>query len=294
MLRNNPKTEFTSGRKIRGIIILLILAMTVLLQAGTPVRVMTFNIRYNNPKDGPNAWPNRIEMVASMIRFHKADIVGLQEALLGQLQDLQAQLPEYTWVGVGRDDGAEKGEFTAILYKKDTFELDKHNTFWLSETPDKPSKSWDASLPRIATWGKFQDRRSDSIFFVFNTHFDHRGEIARQESAKLLVGKAYEIAGANAFVVTGDFNAKPDSKPYHNIVAGSQKLVDARDVSLTPPHGPSSTFNGFGPLYLEGRLIDYVFIRPGLEVRSHGTLSETMAGRYPSDHLPVIAEIVIP
>jgi endonuclease/exonuclease/phosphatase family metal-dependent hydrolase len=275
-------------RNIR--VILLLLIQTGVVMATTPTRVMTFNIRYNNPQDGPNAWPHRIEMVASMIRFHKADIVGLQEALLGQLNDLQEQLPEYTWFGAGRDDGDKKGEFSAILYKPADFELLKQSTFWLSETPNTPGKGWDAMLPRVVTWGRFRHKESKNIFYIFNTHFDHRGEMARRESAKLLVRKVSEIAEDSPFVVTGDFNSDPDSKPYDII---TNKLVDSRKVSRQPPHGPVSTSTGFRNIDPERQPIDYVFVKPGLQVLSHGTLSDTMHGRFPSDHLPVIAEILI-
>ena len=150
-------------------------------------KVMTFNIRLNTPVDGPNQWPHRKTFAASMIRFHHADITGLQEAMKDQVDDLTALLPEYDWFGIGRDDGKEAGEFMAIFYRKDRFEVLEQSTFWLSETPETVSKGWDAMCFRVVTWGKFKDKVTGKIFFLFNTHFDHVCEIARRESAKLLL-----------------------------------------------------------------------------------------------------------
>ncbi len=148
---------------------------------------MTFNIRVDVPSDSLNSWPYRKAKAASMIRFHQADIVGLQEALAGQLEDLAAGLPDYDWFGVGRDDGHDQGEFMAIFYLKKRFQVIKQSTFWLSETPQIPGKGWDAACNRIVTWGEFKDNITGKVFYHFNTHFDHMGEIARQESAKLLL-----------------------------------------------------------------------------------------------------------
>ncbi|HKG22279.1 MAG TPA: endonuclease/exonuclease/phosphatase family protein, partial [Blastocatellia bacterium] len=155
-----------------------------------PVRVMSFNIRYNNAEDKENAWPNRKRMAASMFRFHHVDIAGIQEALKGQIDDLELLLPGFAWCGVGRSDGKAEGEFSAILYRKERFKLLESSTFWLSETPEVAgSKGWDASLPRIVTWARFRDTQSKQTFFVFNTHFDHRGSRARAESARLLLAR---------------------------------------------------------------------------------------------------------
>jgi len=142
------------------------------------INAMSFNIRYNNPGDGENAWPYRKEMVAETIRFHKVDIAGLQEALHGQVKDLEALLPEYGWFGVGRDDGRQEGEYTPVFYLKSRFRILNQSTFWLSENPDKPGKGWDAACPRIATWGKIEDTLTKTAFFFFNTHLDHVGKIA--------------------------------------------------------------------------------------------------------------------
>jgi endonuclease/exonuclease/phosphatase family metal-dependent hydrolase len=309
------------------------------------LRVMTFNIRYDNPRDGENVWPNRREKVASMIRLHGADIAGLQEALKNQIDELAKLLPAYDWIGVGRNDGKDAGEFTPIFFRRDRVELVEKNTFWLSETPQTAgSRSWDAALPRIVTWAKFRKRdgvsRSDALrrngdlsrsaadapqsgekdrshaergnesdgdeFYVFNTHFDHLGAVARLESALLLRNKAAEIAGELPFVVIGDFNCTETSPPYAMLTSErvvfpperkpppmlAKPLVDARGISRHPHHGPLTTWNGFQAL-VPGRKIDHIFVRGRVDVLAHAVLADHWDGRFPSDHLPVLAEIVV-
>jgi endonuclease/exonuclease/phosphatase family metal-dependent hydrolase len=264
------------------------------------LRVMTFNIRYDEPRDKENAWPNRKELVASMIRFHHADLVGLQEALKRQIDDLQRLLPEYAWVGVGRDDGKVGGEFSAIFYRKSRFINLARATFWLSETPDVPSKGWDAAYPRIVTWVKLKDNATGKTFFQFNTHFDHRGVRAREEGGRLLLQQIDKIAGRLPAVVTGDFNFKEDTVGYQILTgknpakdSGSHAVLqDARYLSKGGHHGPTSTFNEFKSLVPDMK-IDYVLIKGKVRVLQHGALSDTWNGRFPSDHLPVLAEVVI-
>lgn len=255
------------------------------------LRVMTFNIRYNNPGDGEDAWPNRREMAASMIRFHDADVAGLQEALKGQIDDLQELLPNYAWTGVGRADGEEAGEFSPIFFRVDRLELLRDDTFWLSETPAVPgSKSWDAAIERIATWAVFRDRVTDEEIFVLNTHFDHIGEEAREESAELIVARLDSLAGGRPVVVTGDFNTTPQTAPYVTLTGGM--LQDAMTVSQHPHHGPTSTWNGFEAI-VPNRRIDYIFVNQGFQVIEHGILADTWEDRFPSDHLPVLAEVAV-
>ena len=260
-------------------------------------RVMTFNIRYDEPRDNQNAWPNRKQLVASMILFHHADIVGVQEALKSQLVDLGQLLPEYSWVGVGRADGKDGGEFSAIFYRKTRFKSLENATFWLSETPQVASTGWDAALPRIVTWSRLQDLQTSKTFFVFNTHFDHRGERARTESARLLLARIGQIAGELPVVVTGDFNFTESAEGYQvltgkNANSSRSVLRDARYISERQHHGPTSTFNDFKAL-VPGRTIDFVFVKGTIHVLQHGALSDTWDGRFPSDHIPVLAEIVI-
>jgi endonuclease/exonuclease/phosphatase family metal-dependent hydrolase len=265
-------------------------------QDAAPLRVMTFNIRYNNPGDGANAWPRRRDWVAEIIRDRRVDVAGMQEARPEQIDDLEERLPEFGWYGVGRDDGRRGGEHTPIFYRKDRLELLDQGSFWLSEQPDEPgSKSWDSSLPRVASWAKLKDRARGRTFFAVNTHFDHRGEEARRESAMLMLRKIPEIAGDAPVMLTGDFNCRPDSAPYALLTgtaddASRAALLDARKISDAPPAGPKSTWNGFNEI-VEGNIIDYIFVTPGIRILSHTTIDETRDGRFPSDHLPVLAEV---
>ena len=260
-------------------------------EAPDGLRVMSFNIRYNNPDDGVHAWPNRKDRVASVIRFHQADVAGLQEALIGQIRDLEQRLPGYAWVGVGRDDGEETGEFSPIFYRTGRLELLSHDTFWLSATPDAAgSQSWDAALPRIVTWARFRDRQTDRTFYHLNTHFDHRGEEARLESARLITQRVEARAEGAPAVVTGDFNATPDDPPYAVL---ADALTDAH-VAVDAPHGPPGTFSSFEVGNEQNRRIDYVFTAHGVTVERFGTLTDQWHGHYPSDHLPVLAEVQLP
>lgn len=257
-------------------------------------RVMTFNIRYNNPGDSLNAWPHRRDGVGTLIRFHDPDLLGLQEAQRNQLDDLQRLLPGYAWFGLPRNDGGPGDEYSAILYRTDRFELLGQGTFWLSETPEVArSRGWDAALPRIATWGRFRDRVTGRTVLHVNTHFDHMGVRAREESARLLRGWLGRNAGSLPVVVTGDFNAGPGSAPIQLLVDASAtpRLRDALEVSLDPPYGPSSTWNGFRAIE-PGRRIDFVFVGDRVRVLEHAILAETLDGvHFPSDHLPVLAEV---
>ena len=263
---------------------------------GKSLRVMTFNIRYDEPRDGDNAWTNRKTKVAAVIRFHKADLIGVQEAQSNQLKDLEKLLPDFAWCGVGRTDGKTDGEFSAIFYRISRFKLIETKTFWLSETPEKTgSRGWDANLPRIVTWAKFRDLKTKKIFFQFNTHFDHIGADARINSSKLLLARIPKIAGNFPFVVTGDFNANEETDVYKILTgkkdAGKFKLTDARYVSINGHFGGNSTFNEFKEL-IPAMKIDYIFVGKTAQVLEHGVLSDRWDGLWASDHLPVLAEIV--
>jgi endonuclease/exonuclease/phosphatase family metal-dependent hydrolase len=264
--------------------------------APEPLRVMTFNIRYDNPRDGVNAWPNRKDWVASLIRFHGADAVGVQEALLRQLGDLDARLPGWARVGVGRTDGREAGEFSAILFRTDRLEPLESGTFWLSPTPEVPgSKGWDAAIERVATWARFRDRRTGCRYLHLNTHFDHLGEQARQESARLIRRRLPELAAGLPVIVTGDLNATPSSAAYRiftrDTIAGAiPPLADAYAVSRTGHYGPNSSWTEFKAID-PGHRIDYVLVSPGVDVLAHGVLTDSWEGRFPSDHMPVLATV---
>ena len=258
----------------------------------SPLRVMSFNIRYDNPGDGEHRWANRRPLVASVVRFHEVDLLGVQEALDHQVRQLAEDLPGMDWTGVGRDDGKAAGEYAAIFYNRERLEVRAHGTFWLSPTPEAAgSKGWDAALPRIATWARFRDRAGGGEFLAVNTHFDHRGEQARRESARLLVERATALADGLPVVITGDFNSEPDSQAYRTMAAA---LQDARSAAPGGPFGPEGTFGTFVPHAGPAPRIDYIFLSEGVAARRSGTLSYQWAGRHASDHFPVYAEVVLP
>lgn len=260
------------------------------------LNVMTFNIRYNTVADSLNAWPYRKDKAASQILFHDVTVLGVQEALHEQVVDLQQRLTSFKYVGKGRDDGKQKGEYAAIFYDTTRLQLLETQTFWLSEQPTVPgSKGWDAAITRIVTWAKFKDRKTKKQFYAFNTHFDHMGKTARKESAALLLSKVKEIAGSYPSVVTGDFNAQPSDEPIQVITdsANPDHLTDSKSISITPHYGPAGTFNGFKQKEATDQPIDYIFVKNGGRVLKHATLSQSWEGRFSSDHFPVLAVIVL-
>lgn len=264
--------------------------------AQPPLHVMTFNVRYNTPRDSLNAWPYRKDKVVSQILFHQAHIVGVQEALHEQMMDMQRGLPQYKFVGVGRDDGKQGGEYSAIFYDTTRLQMLHTETFWLSEQPNVPgSKSWDAAITRIVTWARFRDKRTRKVFYVFNTHFDHIGKIARRESAKLLLQKVQAVAGKTSTIVTGDFNAIPADEPIQILTttANTFHLINTTAISQQPHYGPTGTFNGFTQRELTNEPIDHIFVTKGIKVLQHATLSQTWQGRFSSDHFPVLAVVVL-
>ncbi len=266
------------------------------LMAQKPLHVLTFNIRYDNPKDAPNDWPNRKDKVTSQILFHEADIIGLQEALHNQLQDMEKGMPGYKFTGVGRDDGEQKGEYSCIFYNSKRLELLASETFWLSETPTVAgSKSWDAAITRVVTWARFKDKQTKKIFYHFNTHFDHIGQVARRESAKMLLKAVDSIAGKTPAVITGDFNAQPTDEPIRVIMDANNplKLTDSKAISATGHYGPAGTFNAFQAKEQAGEPIDYIFLKGNWKVLQHASLSQTWGGLFSSDHFPVFARLLL-
>ncbi|PHS02329.1 MAG: endonuclease [Blastopirellula sp.] len=261
------------------------------------VRAMSFNIRYDNPRDGENAWPHRKHLVADVVIDFKADVVGMQEVVKHQAEYLAENLGEhgFKWFGVGRDDGKDKGEFAPIFYNAKKYTVLDRGYFWLSETPDViGSKSWDAAITRIATWLKLQDKESKKEFFVFNTHFDHRGRQSRFKSAQLLSSKLVEIAGSTPAVLLGDFNCLPDSDPYRTITAlpANVRVAPLRDAFTLAKtkKGPETTWSGFKEV-TPNRRIDFIFVHGNQNVIHHEIIDRTVNGRFPSDHLPLVAEL---
>jgi endonuclease/exonuclease/phosphatase family metal-dependent hydrolase len=270
--------------------ILLLTLLVPIFVFAQQMNIMTFNIRYSTENDGINAWSNRIEMVNGLIHYHEPDIFGLQEALISQIEDIEKSLPDYSWFGVGRDDGEKAGEFSPVFFNKTKFILIKNGTFWLSETPDKPSMGWDASFNRVVTWGKFKSKVTGKQFLVFNTHFDHQGDEARKNSAILIKEKIQEISKGEGLpvILTGDLNLEPDSEPIGLI---KTFMKDSRDITETKIYGPTGTFNGFDWNANLDRRIDYVFVRGGIKVLKYAVISDSKDQRWPSDHLPVFVKV---
>lgn len=253
---------------------------------------MTYNIRYATVNDGDNQWEKRKEYLSEQLLFHAPDIFGIQEGLAQQVNYLDESLVDYTFVGVGRDDGKAKGEYCAIFYNKEKFQLLGDQTFWLSKTPDKVSKGWDAAYERICTYAFFMDKTTGNNFWVFNVHFDHIGEVARENSAKLIVEKIKEVNKDELPVfILGDFNLNEKSKA---IVYLSSQYNDSRQISLGKPFGPFGTFTGFefhGPV--KDR-IDYIFCsKEIITVKKYVVLTDSKDQRYPSDHFPVMIQAKI-
>lgn len=255
-----------------------------------PIIAASYNIRQKNNHDGVNSWDNRKETVKELVRFHEFDIYGTQEGFLDQLKAL-CEVEEFAYTGHGREDGIDKGEHSAILYKKDRFDLLGSGDFWLRETPEQPGLGWDATCcNRICSWGKFKDRETSKIFYFFCVHFDHQGVVARVESGKLMVKKIKEIAGNYPAICVGDLNSTPETEQVKTM---QTLLKDSRQVSKTKPYGPYGTFNGFkfdSPLT---ELIDYIFVSPSIEVLKYGVLTDNVDRRYPSDHLPIVTKLII-
>lgn len=256
----------------------------------TPIVAATYNIRMNNSGDGVNAWPNRAEWVRRLVRFHEWDIFGTQEGFRTQLDDL-AQMEEYAWIGVGRDDGIDKGEHSAIFYRRERFDLLDYGNFWLSQTPDIPSRGWDAAIKRICSWGRFRDRITRRVFYFFCAHYDHIGRKARVESSRLILAKIAAIAGDTPAIFVGDLNSAPGGEA---IAVFDGVMLDTFHATTAPPYGPAGTFQGFDWRRGDGGdRIDYIFCTPGTEVVKYGVLSDSQNKRFPSDHYPVMTEIVI-
>lgn len=266
----------------------------VAVVASEPLQVMSFNIRYDNPRDGLDNWKLRATKVASIFEKHEVQIAGLQEVQNHQLVWLKQALPKYGFVGVGRDDGKTKGEYAPVVFRKSDFRLVKTETIWLSETPHKVgSKGWDAALPRIATFAVLEHRVSGDSLLAGSVHYDHVGTLARKNSGKVIrafVAQMMEKNDLDGVLLIGDFNCLPESEPYKAIESGGYLLDSYR---LTEKRtGPNSTWSGFRAV-VPNRRIDYVFVNKMLSVNSHLIDPQKIDGRFPSDHLPVIVNLSV-
>jgi len=311
-----------SGFHVTALSLLLFIAATVVMPqvyASSPLipasqaeltsqqdsfRVMSFNIRYGSADDKENAWTLRRELVFNIISEYQPQLVGVQEALDFQLDEIIEKLPEYSYIGVGRDDGDKLGEFSAILYLKDRYNVISQDTFWLSDTPGiVNSKTWGNTLPRIVTWAKLEDTQLNRKLYMFNTHFDHRSQPSREKSAQLIVKRVlarddYTIPA----VITGDFNAGEYNSVIRYLIE-DQAITMSTGESLTNPQPFKDTFRTRNPEavkvgtanrfegYSVGEKIDYIFVSGHLSTTGAMIIRDNDQGRYPSDHFPVIADL---
>ncbi len=275
--------------KLRILIIPLLIMMSCSAPERESLEVMTYNIRYNNPDDGSFSWDSRKEMVFWLIEKYNPDILGVQEALQGQMDELDLALSGYRWAGAGRDDGNCQGEYVPVFYRKERFMLAEEGRFWLSEDPGVPgSMGWDAACTRMVTWIKLQEINTGYDYFVFNTHFDHVGEEARMKSARLLSDSIRSIASLAPVIITGDLNCGPDSDPL-NIL--SELFSDSRLLAIKKDSVSATTFVGFPADLTRSDIIDHIFISPHFGVDEYEIISDNAGGFFPSDHLPVRASL---
>ncbi|WP_460189620.1 endonuclease/exonuclease/phosphatase family protein [Urechidicola sp. KH5] len=253
---------------------------------------MSYNIRLDTPSDGENAWPKRKEALATQIAEVNPTILGIQEGMPHQVEFLSKKLNNYKRIGFGRD-GGNLGEYSAIYFNSKEVELLKENTFWLSTTPEKPSKSWDAAYPRICTYGLFKNKETNKFFWVFNTHFDHIGQQSRLKSTSIILNKIEELNDDDYPVfVIGDLNVTPQNEV---IDLFNQKLIDTYEASMETPKGSFGTFNGFDTTTPAINRIDYILADPAknIEIVSYEVLSDKIQNKFLSDHFAVLTKIML-
>lgn len=293
----NKFRQISGLHALKTVIPALILALSIAFNfsvvhaQSVTLNVLTYNIRLLNPGDAPNTWSARKKNVFALISAAKPDVFGLQEPVYEQLKDVEFAFPDYARVGVGRDDGKEAGEFSPLFFNEHKFKMLSSGTFWLSQTPAVAgSRGWDAACNRVVSWVQLKDYKEGKVFFVFCTHFDHMGEIARRNSAKFLLHAVDSLSGNNPVIVLGDFNSKPGSEPYTILTDESnpEHLLDARE-NCKKPAGPKYTFTGFKVGAQPGDRIDYIFLKNKVRVMSFRVNNKSDGNYYPSDHLPVSA-----
>ena len=254
------------------------------------LKLVTYNIRLDLESDGENKWSNRKDFWASQINFYEPDVFGIQEALPHQVTDIASALPEYSYVGIGRD-GIGKGESSNIFFKKDRFKMVQEKTFWLSETPEKISKGWDAALNRVCTYVLLKDNKTKKSFWVFNAHLDHIGEFARTNAIQLILSKIKEVNTKKLPVfVIGDFNTEPNEQRISDL---KKQMDDSYDISKQKPFGPNGTFNAFQYFEPVTKRIDYIFLSKNnpFKVLKYAILTDSKNLKFPSDHFPVLVEL---
>ncbi|MCH4551433.1 endonuclease/exonuclease/phosphatase family protein [Aestuariibaculum lutulentum] len=268
-------------------LLLSIVFTSLAIQAQTTV--MSFNIRYDNANDKANWWEYRKTEVAKLIDYYHPDFLGIQEGLHHQVTFIKDHMTNYDFIGVGRDDGKTKGEYSALFYDSSKYDVLKQDTFWLSETPEQISVGWDASMERICTYGLFKNRNTGEVIYIFNTHFDHIGPKAQEESSKLIL-KTIEQLGITKekLVVMGDLNSEPKSPPIQTL---KTKLNDGLETTSSPFYGPLGTFNNFDPMAELNKRIDYIFTKNATVLRYRHIDDRRINGLCVSDHLPVFVKL---
>jgi len=253
------------------------------------LNIGTYNLRNDNREDSlqGNGWGHRFPVMAQIIQFNDLDIFGTQEGKYNMLNDLAGAMPGYKWIGIGRDDGVKKGEYSAIFYKETRFKIVKQGNFWLSTITDRPNKGWDAALPRICTWAQFQDIKTGFKFYSFNIHMDHIGVLARKNSATLVLSKIKEMASGQPTIFTGDFNVDQHNESYAEVLS-TGVLRDC--FNLAPIKlANSNSFNAFKTDGPGDARIDHIFVTKDFDVKRYAILTNTYWGKLPSDHYPVVA-----
>ena len=282
---------FVMKKLNRLVVILFLLTVNGYNLCAQEIKLMSYNIRLDVASDGENRWDARKDKVAGLMNYYEADFIGAQEVQHHQLKYLSENLEGYAYIGVGRDDGKEAGEYSCIFYKKEKFEAVVQSTFWLSPTPDSVSFGWDAVCRRVCTYGLFREKTKNTLFWVFNTHLDHIGQTARLESVKLINRKINQYNFKNSPVILmGDFNSKPGDAPERYT---DSLMKNARNASLSPAYGPADTWNAFKFNTKPEGCIDYIFTSPGkkISVLKFATITDSYDMKYPSDHFPVMATI---
>lgn len=270
--------------KMRYFIFILFLFFHYQVFAQT-TKVCTFNIKFDNPKEGVHQWDNRKDQILNFIKIEDLDIIGMQEVVHSQIKFLENNLEDYARIGVARDDGKSKGEYSPIFYKKDRFSIIDSATFWLSPNPEIPAKAWDAALPRVCTWAKLVDKQTNDLILVLNTHFDHVGEEARAKSVDLILSRIEELDHTGKVILMGDFNLEPETKPIQKVINSDLKDAFQAELNL----GPVGTYNAFEIGENYDRRIDYVFYQ-GFQIKSYQNFSLRIQDTFLSDHFPVVVE----
>jgi len=265
--------------------LVFLLLLFTYYNSSAQTKVCTFNIKYENPQEGLHQWDNRKEQILQFIKIEDLDIVGMQEVVHSQIEYLQDGLSDYARIGVARDDGKSKGEYSPIFFKKNRYAIVDSATFWLSPNPEIPAKAWDAALPRVCTWAKLIDQDTEELILVLNTHFDHVGEQARANSIKLILSKIKELNHGENIILMGDFNLTPETAPIQKVITSNLKDAFEADLNL----GPVGTFNAFEIGKNYDRRIDYVFYQ-GFRVKSYKNYSLRIQDTFLSDHFPVVVE----